>query len=456
MGNYANIKDAWLKSRALGYLDNYVRNETCDVTSTDTFIAVNEFTTMANLTKAIAENFSDEERERIYATFPKRSMMLLPWELPSQTLAALWNCTCETRRTREVVRSEVAAARAAADARSGEECPFRTRFETLCAVLSLDEVESGVFLIALLENRGYMSWPIGYHSRESLPRVRAQFIAKCLDLEADRVMKAISSRGRLRFHECLDDTFDYNDEHDGFLDGIADEPYAGSFFRHHADKPVAWGVFGETGESHGELMARLVAAGAGDGGTPNILLYGRPGCGRENFARAVAAHAGRECYVVHPAYGHIDHKSALDACNALLDPERTLLVIEDAQDIFCWPKWNVMATFAEMKIPAIWIEDDEAVGKIAPSVRRLFDYSVRLGSASKEERLRMWRDASAGLGFGSLLDDETLARYAEKYDIGAGDVASVLGTVARLRPTREEAAPLVEKLLAQREELEAV
>ena len=61
MENYANLKDAWLKSRALGFLANYTRNHAGDIPSRDAFDIVDEFRTSSDVTKAMAERFSGEE-----------------------------------------------------------------------------------------------------------------------------------------------------------------------------------------------------------------------------------------------------------------------------------------------------------------------------------------------------------------------------------------------------------
>ncbi len=456
MENYANLKDAWLKSRALGFLANYAKNHEGDIPSRDAFDIVDEFRTSSDVTKAMSERFSGEELERVVATFPRQSMLLFPWRLPSSTLVALWNCGIETDRAREVVRSEIAAARAVADEQGGEEGAFTERFGRLCSILALDEVESEVLFLAFLVSRGYLAWPAGHHGFESLPRFRAQFIAQCLDREVDVVLKATSSQGRLRLNECLEQALDYNPDLDRFLDGLSDDPFVSRFFKHYADAPVPWGRFGDLGEKHGELVSRLVST-AGEGGkAPNILLHGQPGFGRARFARAVAAHTGRECYFVSASDYSSSDVRALETCNSLFDPKRTLLVIGDAEDILNLSRWRLKRVFDEMRIPAIWIVDDEIVGNLDPSVRRRFDYSVRFASAAQEERLRMWRDASARLGLGDLLDDDALGRFAAKHDLGLGEIEAVIGTVARLRPSKAEAAPLVETLLAQREELATV
>lgn len=456
MGNYVNLKDAWLKSRALGFLANFVRDHKGDITTMDTFNVVDEFRASADMGKSMSERFSDEECERIRATFPQRPAKLVPWELPSRILAYLWNCGVETERTREFVRDEIEATRTHVCEACTGESPFQTRFGQLCSALALDEVESEILLFALLVDRGYLSWPTDHLSFESLPKVRAQYIAKCLDCETDRVRRTMSNQGRLHMHECLDYSLEYNDDLDRFLDGLTDEPFVSRFFQRAAVEPVPWSSFGDTGEKHGELVARLVSTRGEDGKAPNILLHGQPGFGRARFAKAVAAHAGRECYFISDTEDFISRDGTLKACNDLFSPERSLFVIDNARDVLFPARWRSQNIFDETKIPTIWIADDEVVGDLPPSIRRRFDYSVRFESATPEERLRMWRDISSRLGLGDLLDDETLARFAAKHEIGAGDVAAALGTVARMRPSKEDTCTLLETLLAQREELASV
>jgi SpoVK/Ycf46/Vps4 family AAA+-type ATPase len=105
-----------------------------------------------------------------------------------------------------------------------------------------------------------------------------------------------------------------------------------------------------------------------------------------------------------------------------------------------------------IKTPTIWITNTPAEA-LDESSRRRFDYSIRFEPLNAIQRKSIWHNNIAKLQMESLVNENTAAFFAERYDVNAGIITKVLSNVKKLAPEVSEVRNTVEKLMAQHCEL---
>lgn len=145
----------------------------------------------------------------------------------------------------------------------------------------------------------------------------------------------------------------------------------------------------------------------------NVLLYGKPGVGKSEYAQVLASELGLEIYEIAFADGDGDpmkgtsRLQAFAFCQNLLSrSERALLLFDEIEDVF--PEGSGLArlfggddtgetagkawinrTMENNPVPALWISN--RVSQIDPAFLRRFDYSVQFQTPPVQVRLAIAR-----------------------------------------------------------------
>ena len=202
-------------------------------------------------------------------------------------------------------------------------------------------------------------------------------------------------------------------------------------------------------------------------GPCNLLLYGKAGTGKTEFARTVVKSVGMDVYFLQ--FGDTDSKgnsrgdvssrermAALNIGVKSVDPERGVLVVDEADFIINtrymfmnigssaekgWLNSFLDTSYAKI----IWISNE--TGYIEESTLRRFSYSYHFEGFTLADRVNVFRNRIEDHPLKKYIDDEMIYRLAGDFNVNAGGIASALDCVGRIITPGRNAARLIEKNL---------
>ncbi len=229
---------------------------------------------------------------------------------------------------------------------------------------------------------------------------------------------------------------------DSWNDVSLSAPVLFSFLSHTLDD-LSGGIFAASREARLtpedfplSAVERAVIRGALSAGR-SVLLAGSPGVGKTEFAYAVAAAMGRTVRSVETTSRHgsgfrerssaQDRMSLARMASRLIDPERELLLIDEADAILqsaggilgaifggsSFDKAELNAFLEELSVPTIWITN--SVSMVPPSAMRRFAHVCRFSRPTRTGRERIIADR---LGESGLPMEPHAARdIVRRYDL---------------------------------------
>lgn len=177
----------------------------------------------------------------------------------------------------------------------------------------------------------------------------------------------------------------------------------------------------------------------------NVLLYGLPGTGKTELAKVVAQKLQAKIYEVSYTDGEqepVDGKQRLKAyksAQALLSNESTLLMYDEAEDIFESSGGSFFAPPQRQKdkawinriletnaVPTIWITNN--IESVDSAIVRRFDMSIEIPIPPKKTRVEIIKKYSQ-----NILDEKTLQMLAANEDISPAVISSATKVVGSLQ-----------------------
>jgi len=159
----------------------------------------------------------------------------------------------------------------------------------------------------------------------------------------------------------------------------------------------------------------------------NILLYGLPGTGKTELAKTLSETLNTKLFEI--SYADEDDESidgwqrlkAFKVAQSLLSSEKTLLMYDEAEDIFDSDESSFAPKRQENKawlnrilesntIPTIWITNN--IYRIDNAIVRRFDFSIEVPIPSKSKRAEIIKTYS-----NNLLDEQSIKVLAENENI---------------------------------------
>ncbi len=200
----------------------------------------------------------------------------------------------------------------------------------------------------------------------------------------------------------------------------------------------------------------------------HLFFYGRPGTGKTELAKALAAEAGRQAFLV--KYGSDgDERERRGAITATMGmaPVDAVVVIDEADRLlntatFFQPKrvdkgW-INHFMDECRHKVIWIANESDA--IESSVMRRFSYSLEFKKFTASQRESAWRIQLKDHPLSKAIPPVILARLAREYETDAGGIASALKAAENIfsdhTPEPSEVEETLGRLLSHHEKLSGV
>ena len=479
-----NVSDGWLFKQELRLFRNFMRNWKRDVDDCDFFdIFANSNNTSDNEAKSFLKKYfpleilakCDSVRvERVHDKAGDEGRITdisLGRCSTDGLICELWNMDkANQARCREMLEAwcDVLEKRKSHMCRRKD--PIEVRMGEICRVLKLSDVERDVLIYAVVRAMTcFDDYPINCTNGRN---ERAMFIAMAIDRPCSMVMAALSANGRLRRYEVLDNDGDFmrSGTFRNYLENGDGVMLEGEFYKKTAtDDALPWDYYGKLAEEHGGILRQMISSAKTGTRGVNILFYGAPGTGKTSFAKTLAKELGLDLFEIRQGDRDGERNSpqsrmaGIRICNEQVPRESSMVLVDEADQLlrtsmdFFAAMFGGMGTSGsekgvinsildETKLPTIWISNAPAKA-LDDSVRRRFDYSIRIDKLGTRQRVAIWRNNVKKFRLERLVPAELAEQFAQKYQTSAGGIAMVLENVKRMRPRRDKVAGLVDSLM---------
>jgi SpoVK/Ycf46/Vps4 family AAA+-type ATPase len=267
-------------------------------------------------------------------------------------------------------------------------------------------------------------------------------IAILLNYNYTVISRHLQNSGLLKKTGIIDSDNDLNEEIHYYIDGMSSTPLLQKFYYEYSGRTLPLSELSVKSEELRILRMLYENRPAGKG--VNILLYGEPGTGKTEFARAFGKMMSRHTYEISNATDEDNYKRrrsdnraiALKACQARIQNDRSLIIIDEADSMlgavsgfnfFFTPdseKGEVNNLLDQTTTYNIWISNN--INGINESTLRRFDYSLYFEPFSLTEREKIWKNLIKKENLEKYFSDETISMLAERYKINASGISTAL------------------------------
>jgi SpoVK/Ycf46/Vps4 family AAA+-type ATPase len=166
----------------------------------------------------------------------------------------------------------------------------------------------------------------------------------------------------------------------------------------------------------------------------NILIFGPPGTGKTEFAKAVCSQLKIDLYSVSEGSKEAERNARLSELimvkTVLNNDDRTVIMVDEAEDIF-WPqvmkeqlygKLYLNRMLEQNKIPTIWVTNQ--IYMIDRAIIRRFSYALEMKMPPVEARRRIWTRSLEKENI--YIPEQEITDLASDYELSASFTASAI------------------------------
>jgi SpoVK/Ycf46/Vps4 family AAA+-type ATPase len=189
----------------------------------------------------------------------------------------------------------------------------------------------------------------------------------------------------------------------------------------------------------------------------HLFFYGRPGTGKTELAKALAAEVGRPAFLVKYRSGgdEQDRRGAITATMGMA-PSDAVVIIDEADRLL-----NTATLFQQKLVDKGWINNfmDECrhkviwianeTGSIETSVLRRFSYSLEFKKFTTAQRISAWNVQLKNHSLRKVIRPELVNRLARDYEVDAGGIAATLSAADNIFTGQKPDTEKIEKMLGQ-------
>lgn len=212
-----------------------------------------------------------------------------------------------------------------------------------------------------------------------------------------------------------------------------------------------------------ETMVHLLESNVGS----NLLLYGHPGTGKTEFAKALAKKVNKKIYFVNQADNEGDEnlefkKQAIVAAHNIIESENSIIVVDECDPILNIYNGMWMCETKDGKDRKAWINDflentkhkviwiSNRVDGIDESTKRRFSYSVEFLPLSTAQRKKVWETQVKKQSI-DFLSENDINELAKNLRINSGGITLALKDIQAMNSlkTKEQKLEILKTILTQ-------
>lgn len=324
-----------------------------------------------------------------------------------------------------------------------------SRFKTLKELFLLSEPEIQLIeFYYFKETSSFFDRLGGDNLNESILKAGKR-LSRILKIPLHTLKKSFSKKGNLfksfLFEENnIQNTPRLNDYTFSYLSGIESSPVSTEYlYKEKLSDAFSLCDFSlsKTDLQSIKMLYQMKSSGA------KLLLYGKPGTGKTEFAKTLAKELGRELYIIQSSdeYGNDslrDRQRAVIASQKIFKNSNILILVDESDAILnsqntffmCEKNSNsdtkawINAVLEDDSVDMIWISN--YTHGIDESTKRRFNYSIEFDDLTLSQRKRIWEKSQEK--FPRLFSKEEIEELASHHTVNAGSVGLAYKSASKL------------------------